>query len=192
MVLSIDFNEDVTKSSSATQSASLGSIRSLHDDALDWNQIQYIERRHCAILKQTEVSLFGMLMFWDSTVLQAILTEPMLWITMAVYFVIRAMARTSLLTSVSELGNTDISVVEAFLTFFMVFHSMNSFKRFDMLYKASMSCKENIFNIAAMAHTFLPRDRGLHLVRYINAAHVSGYVGKSTTSASLGGSIVVD
>ena len=44
-----------------------------------------------------------------------------------------------------------------------------------------MACKGRIFDAATVAITTLPKERATRLVRYMNAAHVAGYVGLSDT-----------
>ena len=44
-----------------------------------------------------------------------------------------------------------------------------------------MSCQGCIANIAALSRSALPKAEGLRLLRYLNAAHVAGYVGLSGT-----------
>ena len=147
----------------------------------DYKRLQDLEKRRRAILKRTDLGFFRMLLFWDGTCLQAVLSETMLWITMLIYVLVRVGAYTSLPTFVSEIGSTDITTVGAFVTFFMVFHTNNTVTRFHELYMASMQCKASIFDAAALASPTLPHDRALRLVRYMNAAHIAGYVGLSET-----------
>ena len=51
----------------------------------NWERLNEIERRRLNVLGRTEVSFFRMLFYWDGTVLQAVITKPMLWITLAIY-----------------------------------------------------------------------------------------------------------
>ena len=44
-----------------------------------------------------------------------------------------------------------------------------------------MSCEGRIFDVAALARSYLPRERALRLIRYMNAAHIAAYVGLSDT-----------
>jgi hypothetical protein len=90
----------------------------INGDDPDYIRLQEIEKRHRAIQRQNEAPYFRMLMFWDDTVLQAVLVEPMLWIAMAIYVAVRVGAYTSLPAYVSEIGSIDTTAVSAFLTFF--------------------------------------------------------------------------
>ena len=50
-----------------------------------------------------------------------------------------------------------------------------------------MDCEERIYNIATIAAAYLPRERAMRLVRYMNAAHIAGYVGLSEGKMLYGG-----
>ena len=161
-----------------------GNIRTLVSSSgniPDYERLKSIEGRRRKILKRKDLSFFKTLLFYDGTVLQTVLNEPMLWITMLIYILVRVGAYASLPTFVSEIGSTDTTTVGAFLTFFLVFFTNNAVNRFDELYHVSMACSANIFNAATLASSSFPRERGLRLVRYLNAAHVAGYVGLSET-----------
>lgn len=151
----------------------------VHHNNPNWKKVQELEKRRRAILKKTDSSFFRMLLFWDGTVLQALITEPMLWITMIIYILVRVGARIGLPTFVSEVGGTDTTTIGAFLTFFLVFHAHDAVVSFSTLYQASMDCEERIYDIATIAAAYLPRERAMRLVRYMNAAHIAGYVGLS-------------
>jgi hypothetical protein len=51
--------------------------------------------------------------------------------------------------------------------------------RYFKLYEDSMAAKGRIFDVATIAVTTLPPEVAKRLVRYMNAAHVAGYVGLS-------------
>ena len=70
----------------------------VHHNNPNWKKVQELEKRRRAILKKTDSSFFRMLLFWDGTVLQALITEPMLWITMIIYILVRVGARIGLPT----------------------------------------------------------------------------------------------
>ncbi len=145
----------------------------------NWERLNEIERRRLNVLGRTDVSFFRMLFYWDGTVLQAVITKPMLWITLAIYIAVRIGARWDMPSFVSTLGSTDTAVIGGFLTFFLVFHVHDSMGRFNTLFNASKDGRGRILSIAALAHTYLPRNRALRLIRYLNAAHVASYVGLS-------------
>ena len=71
-----------------------------------------------------------------------------------------------------------------FLSFFLVFWVNQSHSRYFSLYDQSMKCKGIIFHAATMAATCLPYAQASRLVRYLNVAHVAGYVGLSPVYSS--------
>ena len=182
------FKDALSASASMSGAKALKGLRAVADSVHkifandpEYKRLQKIEKRRRAILKRTDLGFFRMLLFFDGTCLQAVLTEPMLYVTMLIYVLVRVGAYTGLPTFVSEIGSTDITTVGAFITFFLVFHTNNTIARFTTLYNASMLCEASIFETAAIASSNLPHTRALRLVRYMNAAHIAGYVGLGET-----------
>jgi len=69
-----------------------------------------------------------------------------------------------------------------FILFYFISFEVNyANERFTKMYEASMGCEGRIFDVAALACSSLSRVDGLRLLRYLNAAHVAGYVGLSST-----------
>jgi uncharacterized membrane protein YbhN (UPF0104 family) len=144
--------------------------RLIHDDAYTWKELQTIEKRRRAILLRTELPSWRILMFWDGTCLRVLATDPLMWFTMLVYITVRVQARVGMPDYVSDISAGDIGVIGAFLSFFLVFFVVQSNNRFTALYNASMGCKGRIFDVASLCRAILPREHGLRLVRYMNAA----------------------
>ena len=82
---------------------------------------------------------------------------------------------------ISSLEDINIEIIGGFLSFFLIFFVNDSNNRFKKLYLTSMSCEGRIFDAAALARTTLPCERASHLIRYMNAAHISGFMGLSST-----------
>ena len=156
-------------------------IKSVFSNDPDYKRLQEIERRRRAILKRKDASFFRTLLFWDGTVLHAVIRESMLYITLLIYVAVRVFARIGLPEFVSDIGTADITTIGAFVTFFMVLHTNNGVQRFTALYGSSMSIEGRIFDTAALAVSSLPQDRALRLIRYANAVHIAGYVGLGKT-----------
>ena len=55
-------------------------IKSVFSNDPDYKRLQEIERRRRAILKRKDASFFRTLLFWDGTVLHAVIRESMLYI----------------------------------------------------------------------------------------------------------------
>lgn len=75
----------------------------------------------------------------------------------------------------------DLKPISFFLTFFQSIMFAQSYKRFFSQYMMSMSCEGRIFDLASLASASLEKNRARKIVRYMNAAHASGYVGMTPT-----------
>jgi len=127
-------------------------------------------------------------MHWNGTVLRILAKDILIYLTMVIYISIRLAARYGggVPTYLGELGSGNLSVIGGFLSFFLVFYVNQSHARFFRLYHESMTCKGRIFDVAALAKTTLPPARATRLVRYMNAAHIAGYVGLSSETYPCG------
>lgn len=89
-----------------------------------------------SILKRTEEPFWHILHHYHGTVLPAILSDTLFWITLIIYIGVRVWARTGLPDYVADLGSGDIAIIGGFLSFFLVFYVNQSNKRYFMLYGA--------------------------------------------------------
>lgn len=80
-----------------------------------------------------------------------------------------------------------VGVVGGLITFFLVYFHIQYSNRFDRLYLDSTACQGRIFHLSLLARSSLPAERATRLVRYLNAAHVMGYVGLSPHVYSIDG-----
>lgn len=153
----------------------------LKGDELSWEQLQSVEKRRRAILRrQGKYSFFKIVLFWDGTLLKMLSTEPLLWLTMLIYIIIRIFAHLDTLPEVlNDIAGADIAVIGVFLSFFLVLFVNDANSTVENIYSISMECKARVLDVAALAKTTLPREHGLRLVRYMNAVHTAGYVGLS-------------
>ena len=142
-----------------------------------WEELQRLEKKRRAILVRVEEPTWKVLTHWDGTVLRILCTNPLLYITMAIFVVFRIGARE--VTFLGETTGDSMTVLGGFLSFFLVFYVNQNHKRFFGLYNDSMACKGRIFDVASLAVTTLPYAQAYRLVRYMNAAHAAGYVGLS-------------
>lgn len=144
-----------------------------------WEELQRIEKQRRNILSRAEEPFWKILSHWDGTVLSHLKSDSVLWLTIALYVAVRVAARQGLPEFVAGLDAGRMSIVGGFLTFFIVFYVNQSHQRFFSLYGHSMACKGRIFDAATLVRTCLPADRALRLIRYMNAAHATAYVGLS-------------
>jgi len=156
------------------------------EDDCSWEDLQRIEKIRRNIMLQGIKPFCGVLFQWKGTVLKSFFSDPFAYFLMIFYLVIRIIFYVDGLSFNEDdtnpsLGVGNIGIIGGFLTFFLIFYGNRANNRFDDLFKASMSCRDCITDIAALSCTCLPRAEGLRLLRYLNAAHVAGYVGVSGT-----------
>jgi predicted membrane chloride channel (bestrophin family) len=152
-----------------------------------WEELERIEQKRRAILTRVEDPFWKILAYWDGTVLKCLVRDSLLWITLLLFAAIRLQNRYSTSTVPKEIGeitNANTTLIGGFLSFFLVFYVNQSHKRYFDLYQASMACKGRVFDVATLAAAYLDRTSASRLVRYMNAAHVAGYVGLSATYPS--------
>lgn len=148
-----------------------------------YKELQAIEKRRRNILPRVALGFWELLARWDGTCLRFLITDVLLWSTVLTYIAVRVVIRYSSTVPdfVDTLANGDITIVGGFLTFFLVLYVNKSHARYFELYGHSMACKGRIFDVAGLAIAYLPKDTATKLVRYMNAAHISGYVGLNET-----------
>jgi predicted membrane chloride channel (bestrophin family) len=147
-----------------------------------WTELQDIETRRRKVLPRVSLGFWETLAQWDGTCLGLLVKDALLWVTITLYIVVRLSIRYgSVPTFVDSLGTGDMTVLGGFLTFFLVLFVNKSHSRYFEEYNKSMACKGRIFDVATLAITYLPKPTAMRLVRYMNAAHISGYVGLNKT-----------
>jgi predicted membrane chloride channel (bestrophin family) len=114
-------------------------------------------------------------------VLEILVQDSLLLITLLLYIAIRVWARYGIPTYVADLGGGNTAVIGSFISFFLVFLVNQTNSRYFGLYENSMAVKGRIFDTATLARTCLPKPVATRLIRYMNAAHVAGYTGLSKT-----------
>jgi predicted membrane chloride channel (bestrophin family) len=147
-----------------------------------WKELQDIEDRRRNVLHRDTLGFWEVLLSWDGTCTRFLITDGLLWITLALYVGVRLSIRYgSVPAFVDSLGTGDVTILGGFLTFFLVLYVNKSHSRYFEEYNKSMACKGRIFDVATLAITHLPKPTAMRLVRYMNAAHISGYVGINKT-----------
>jgi predicted membrane chloride channel (bestrophin family) len=157
------------------------------DDELTNSELVDIEARRRDILRRTELPIYKILGYWDGTCIRILIFDPLIWITVLLYVLVRIKCRFELpdeLQDTVPLSGNNISVIGGFLSFFLVFFVVSSNSRFHDQYNLCMAAKGRIFDVASMAQASLPRDMGLRMVRRMNASNVVAYVGLSNTYTS--------
>ena len=153
------------------------------DDLLTHEELKNIEKVRRALLRKVEDPSWKIVLFnWDGTVLSLILFDPLLWFTMLTYTAVRVWSHYSIPDQVKGMiagASGNITAVNTFISFFLVFFVVGNTHRFDDQYLLCMTAKGCILDIASLAKACLPRSRGLRIVRYLNASYAAGFVGLS-------------
>ena len=146
----------------------------------EFEELVEVERRRREVLKRNKLPFIRKMFFWDGTVFGALFHDPLIYACMSIYVLVRIGAKLDKIPDfLKALCEVDLTYVGGFLSFFLVFFVNQSFERFYTLYGASMKCEGCVFNVAALVKTSLPQAHSYRLIRYMNAAHVAGYVGLS-------------
>jgi len=163
------------------------------EDECSWEDLQRIEKIRRKYLRRREIPFFGIVLrYWEGTVLKDFFRDPWSYILLILYIVTRSFfyfdkfsfidsSGTSSNKENMSLGVANIEIIGGFLTFFLIFYANYANDRVAKMYEASMGCEGSIFSVAALARSTIPRVNGLRLLRYLNAAHIAGYVGYAST-----------
>eukprot|EP00567_Pseudictyota_dubia_P006488 CAMPEP_0197440584 /NCGR_PEP_ID=MMETSP1175-20131217/7048_1 /TAXON_ID=1003142 /ORGANISM="Triceratium dubium, Strain CCMP147" /LENGTH=386 /DNA_ID=CAMNT_0042970719 /DNA_START=91 /DNA_END=1251 /DNA_ORIENTATION=- len=145
-----------------------------------WEELEDVEIKRREILKRVELPFWRILFSWTGTCLRALALDWMIWIPIAVYCIMRVRARAggdNVPQIVQALGDTNIDILGGFLSFLLVLFVNQTNTRFFEMYSLSKKAAGLIQDVAGLATTQLPQQDTQRIVRYMNAAHVIGYVG---------------
>lgn len=143
-----------------------------------FENLSKLEAERRKILKRLELPAWRILTYTSGTCLKGLVLDPLIWITMAIYVGIRIAAHVSnRQVEVEIMGKSEIGVLGAFLSFFLVFFVNQTNGRFLEMYGFSKGCSGRTQDIAGLAMTQFPEELALQIIRHMNAAHVAGYVG---------------
>lgn len=146
-----------------------------------WDELQDIEDLRRKILQRVELPFWRILGFWSGTSLRALALDWMIWIPFATFIAIRLQARVANANDppgISErIDDTNLDILGGFLSFVLVLFVNQTNNRFWDMYLRAKRAAGQIQDAAGLASTQLPHAASHRLVRYLNAAHVAGYVG---------------
>jgi Bestrophin, RFP-TM, chloride channel len=147
---------------------------------LTWEQLEEIERRRRAVLLRGEYGVWKALRCFDGTVMMFLSRDSLFWLTLLLFLMVRLQARLSSLPNfVSGLGDSNVTTIGGFITFFLALYVNNSHSRYFEQYDFSMNAKGRILDAATLGITYLPKATAVRIIRYMNAANISAYVGLS-------------
>ncbi len=147
-----------------------------------YEDLKNIEAKRRKLLKTAKnITRFKMIFAFSETLLPEVLTSRSFATVFILYIVIRILIVQEIVKQEAwfVVTSSSIAMIGGFLSFFLVFFANQSYTRFTTLYGNSMSMEGRIFNVALLARTNLPTNEAWRLMRYLNAAHLLGYVGLS-------------
>lgn len=144
----------------------------------NWGRLQDIEKKRRALLKRTDESAHKILFSVQGTFWKIVIRTPLVWVTVAIFVLVRLASLWDHM-SLPPVETSHVGVVGGLITFFLVFFHIQYSNRFDKLYLDSTALQGRIFDMSLLARSTLPTDRAMRLIRYLNAAHIAGYVGLS-------------
>lgn len=126
--------------------------------------------------KHQRLALLDVLAF-SGTILPKLLRASLAYITISVYVLVRVLYSQFQFTT--HISLPQLAALTTFVSFLLVFVNSTLFQRFFAVYTQAMTIQERIFDLVTMAQSFmtLSPEMGWRLLRYVNAAHVLGYVG---------------
>ena len=103
------------------------------------------------------------------------------WLTVCIYLLGRLLMHFEVTTNplVVALDSRYVSIMGGFVSFLLVFYNNQTYARFTSQYEASMRMEGRIFNCAYITRDILPEGIAWQIVRYLNGAHLLGYIGLS-------------
>mmetsp|Transcript_54611 Transcript_54611/g.132638 ORF Transcript_54611/g.132638 Transcript_54611/m.132638 type:complete len:531 (-) Transcript_54611:76-1668(-) len=164
----------------AAQSLPLPFVPPPSEHHYTFEELSKIEKKRREILPWVEEPFWRILCHWNGTVWRDMVRSSLFWITIALYITVRMQARFGGVPSyVQSLDSGGVGVLGGFLSFFLVLYVNQNLRRYFTLYGHSMACKGRIFDVATLARSYLSKPTAHRLVRWLNAAHIAGYVGLS-------------
>jgi predicted membrane chloride channel (bestrophin family) len=154
-----------------------------HHDQLTFRQLKQAERLRRELLQRGKMfsrqHLY--LQIWG-TVLPVVLKSVEFWFSMFVFAVTRIIIGTGVASNLElNIDSRSIASVGGFISFMLVFYNNQVYGRFSVQYENSMKMEGKIFNLAYLARDNMHTNMAWQFVRYLNCAHVLGYVGLSDT-----------
>ncbi|KAL3923293.1 MAG: hypothetical protein SGILL_001740 [Bacillariaceae sp.] len=144
-----------------------------------WDRLEEIEETRRKILRRVEVGFPRILFYWEGTCIRALMMDWLVWLTMVIFIGIRICAHSGLPEPplIGELGDTNIDILGGFISFLLVIFVNQTNDRFVAMYQLSKRCAGLIQDVAGLVSSLLPEEDGKRIVRYMNSAHIAGYVG---------------
>jgi len=184
-------NDDDTATASPTGSFTLNGFGACSagllaedDPRPNWETLQAIEARRRSLLVQVELPVYRILVSWDGTCLKELCADPLVWFPVIVFFIVRLQAYSGSEQPAnfieSMLDSSNIDILGGFVAFLLVLFVNQTNERFWAMYQLSKRCCGLIQDTAGLVTNQFPStavESKKRLMRYMNAAHIAGYVG---------------
>lgn len=145
----------------------------------EFRAIEAINDQRRALLKRSYLTGIDILFQWKHTLLTSIVFDFELYSTLLVFALGRIFQNA--LTTQSIIALTAVGVSSTFISFLLVFYLTQCYTRYTAQYEAAMGCKGRIFDAVILARTIMDGPSAWRLFRYMNAAHLLGYIGLTDT-----------
>lgn len=145
-----------------------------------YKDLKSVEKERRDVLKEDKKFIgWHFLYAFQGTVLPGVLSTGMFWIAMFCYLAIRN-ARVQYLADVPVLQVAAIAIIGGFMSFFLTLFVNQNYTRFYTMYTNSMTIESKI-NLMLICRNHMSTEDVWRFMRYINTAHMLGYVGLSPT-----------
>jgi hypothetical protein len=142
---------------------------------LVFQKLLRVDAKRMEISNYTQKSGFEILFKFAGTVWLNVLFQPLLYVTLAVYFVSRWKHFDDyVLPSTGAMG-----VLGALMSFLIVFFVQQSYTRYFAQQQTCVGCQTRLMDAVALSKGFISEEHQWKMWRYLNAAHILGYVGIS-------------
>lgn len=135
-----------------------------------YDDLLRIEKRRGKFIPRSYLGNLFVLMSWRHTVLRYLIFDFQFWCTIVIYVIVRVYF------SQLELPLTALGIIVGFISFLLTFYLNSVVARYFQFYNACMGCLGAIFEICWLTRCILPEEVALKIVKYVNVAHVLGYV----------------
>jgi lipid-A-disaccharide synthase-like uncharacterized protein len=149
-----------------------------HSLELKFSELVSIDKKRISLNKYTEKSNIHLLFMVAGTIWPHVIREPLLYITFAVYFVCRWIHIEE--KEVFAVPSTaTMSVLGSIISFLIVFFVQQSYTRYFAQHQICLTCQTRLMDAVTLSRGFIPVSQQWQMWRYLNAAHILGYVGIS-------------
>ena len=154
------------------------------DHALTFSELRKVELERRYLTKRAvDASTMQVCRTWKGTIFPHMVKCTEAWFCMGLYVFVRVWNRIAYFDDLFSFGTklpmsmSNIGKLGSCFSFFMIFYVQQAYTRYTTLYEASMACEGAIMDAMMLARATLPRKDQLKLLRYMNAAQVTAYIG---------------